>query len=134
MLRFWMMLIALWVAAAAEPISVVTSAQSPLERLSLRQIQDLFLGKRQYIDAYRVVPVNLLAENPLRKSFEQNVLGMNREVLNAYWVRQHFQGVAPPLTQSSVAALMKFIGNVEGSICYIPSSMVGEQVKVLYEF
>ncbi len=118
----------------AESISVVASVQSDFDTLTQKQLHDLFLSKRSFIGSQKAVPVNLLANNDLRKAFDAHVLQMHREKLNAYWVRQHFQGVVPPLTQSSTQAVKKFVQNVEGAIGYIPSDMLDPTLKVLYEF
>ena len=59
---------------------------------------------------------------------------MSRDKLGAYWVKQHFAGISPPITQASYEALKLFIINVPGAIGYLPSDMVDEKVHVLYEF
>ena len=121
------------IAHAAE-YSLVISAGSPVERIDQTQLRNLFLHKRSYFHQQKIIPVNLLADNAARKVFESNVLKMNRQRLNAYWVKQHYKGVSPPVTQASYSAVKRFVTKVEGAIGYIPSSMVDESVKVLYEF
>jgi len=81
-----------------------------------------------------MIPVNLVGQDELRSKFESSVLGMDRNRLNAYWIKQHFQGVTPPLTQPSVESIKVFVQNVEGAIGYVPSSMVDNTVKAVYEF
>ena len=114
--------------------SVVTAPQSGIDRLDARQLRDYFLQKRHFAGATKVIPVNLLAQNRARIAFETEVLHVNRDTLNRYWVKQHFQGVSPPLTQPSYAAVKRFVQNVEGAVGYIPSKLVDNKVKVLYEF
>ncbi len=120
--------------ASASPYSVVIAASVKSDTLSQRQLRDIFLLKRQFLGEQKVIPVNLLADNEARLAFEQAVLNMGRDKLGAYWVKQHFAGVSPPLTQASYEALKLFIVNVPGAIGYLPSSMVDEKVRVLYEF
>lgn len=114
--------------------SVVASTQSGIDALDARQLRDFFLQKRHFAGSRQVIPVNLLAQNQARIAFESKVLHVDRDTLNRYWVKQHFQGVSPPLTQSSYAAVKLFVQNVEGAIGYIPSVLVDDKVKVLYEF
>ena len=134
MKRFYLLLMLLLSFAEGAEYSVVTSPQSGIDRLDARQLRDFFLQKRHFVGSNKVIPVNLLAQNRARIAFEAKVLQVNRDTLNRYWVKQHFQGVSPPLTQPSYAAVKLFVQNVEGSIGYIPSMLVDDKVKVLYEF
>jgi hypothetical protein len=92
------------------------------------------LQKRHTVGDQQIIPLNLVGQDPSRIAFENTVIGMERDRLNAYWVKQHFQGNSPPITQSSHESIKAFVQNVEGAIGYIPSSMVDNSVKVLYEF
>jgi ABC-type phosphate transport system substrate-binding protein len=114
--------------------AVVVSKKSPISSLTLSQLRDIFLQKRRSIGEYPVIPVNVLGREEGREQFELRILGMDRNRLNAYWVKQHFQGVTPPLTQSSFESVRAFVENVEGAIGYIPVSMVDGRVKALHEF
>lgn len=71
---------------------------------------------------------------PIRISFEKNILKMNREELNGFWTKQHFQGVTPPATQSSHNSIKMFVKNVKGAIGYLPLNLIDEETKVLHEF
>jgi len=121
-----------WLNAAE--YSVVVSTASGIERTDGRQLRDIFLQKRHFIGDKKVIPVNVLAENGARMAFESRIMKMERDTLNRYWVKQHFQGVSPPLTQPSFASVKRFVENVEGAVGYIPTAMVDERVRVLYEF
>lgn len=114
--------------------SVVVSKKSPLGVLTQSQVRDLFLQKRHSIGDLKMVPLNVLGHDDVRSAFESRVLEMDRNRLNSYWIKQHFQGITPPLTQSSFESIKAFVENVEGSIGYIPSQMVDTRVKVVYEF
>lgn len=81
-----------------------------------------------------MIPLNLVGQEASRIAFETAVLNMDREQLNTYWIKQHFRGVTPPITQPSHESIKAFVQNVEGSIGYVPSSMVDNSLKVLYEF
>lgn len=90
--------------------------------------------KRHFIGDQKVIPVNLVGQDNSRITFENQILKMDRESLNTYWVKQHYQGVSPPITQPSSESVKLFVQNVEGAIGYIPTSMVDSAVKVIYEF
>lgn len=114
--------------------SIIVSKKVPLSSISVEQIRDIYLQKRHSIGEQKIIPLNLVGQEPSRIAFENTVIGMGRDRLNAYWVKQHFQGNTPPVTQPSHESIKAFVQNVEGAIGYIPSSMVDNSVKVIYEF
>ena len=118
----------------ATQYSVIISKKTDIDSLTAQQIRDIFLQKRHSLGNQKIIPLNLVGQEPSRIAFESDVLGMGRDRLNAYWVKQHFQGITPPITQPSHESIKAFVQNVEGSIGYIPSSMVDTSVKVIYEF
>lgn len=114
--------------------SIIISKRVNVTETSSQQIRDLYLMKRHTIGNQKVIPLNLVGVDASRTAFENEILKMDRERLNTYWVKQHFQGVSPPITQPSHESIKAFVQNVEGAIGYIPSSMVDSSVKVIYEF
>ena len=118
----------------AAEYAVITSTKSEISKLSTKQVKDIFLMKLHYIDDMKVIPINSSANTPIRLVFEQSILKIDRERLNNYWIKQHFQGISPPLTQPSIQSVKMFIKNVKGTVGYIPLDMVDSDLKVLYEF
>lgn len=133
MKKLFILPILIW-QLCADSFYVVTSKANSMEPLSKKELHDLFLLKKKFVAQNKVVVVNLLASHPLRLSFEQNILEMNRNKLNAYWVKKHFQGITPPVSQASTQAMKKFLQNVENSIGYLPQDLLDDSLKVLYEF
>lgn len=113
---------------------IVTSVKTDIESLDAHTLREIFLMKRKFSGSVRVFPVNLLGSTPIRSSFEEMILKMDREELNRYWVKNHFQGISPPSTQASLQSIKRFIETVGGAIGYLPSNMLDDKVKVLYEF
>lgn len=114
--------------------SIIISKKVSLSDVTSQQIRDVFLMKRHAIGNQKIIPLNLLGQNASRIAFENDILKMDRDRLNTYWVKQHFQGITPPITQPSNESIKTFVQNVEGAIGYIPSSHVDASVKVIYEF
>ncbi|WP_295056295.1 hypothetical protein [Sulfuricurvum sp.] len=114
--------------------SIIISKKAAVSALSADQIRDIYLQKRHSVGDQKIIPLNLVGQDPSRIAFENAVIGMGRDRLNAYWVKQHFQGNSPPITQPSHESIKAFVQNVEGSIGYVPSSMADASVKVIYEF
>jgi ABC-type phosphate transport system substrate-binding protein len=114
--------------------SIVISKKVPISTITTEQVRDIYLQKRHTLGDQKIIPINLVGQEPSRIAFENAVLGMERDRLNAYWIKQHFQGNGPPITQPSHESIKAFVQNVEGAIGYIPSSMVDNNVRVIYEF
>lgn len=121
-------------ALYASSYVVVVNKNSTITSLSSKEIRDIYLMKRYHIGSQKVVPVNSASSISLRVLFEENVLEMSRERLNAFWVKQHFQGIKPPLTQSSLEAMKLFIKNVDEAIGYLPKEMLDADMRAIYEF
>ncbi|MFH0710744.1 MAG: hypothetical protein V2A75_11105 [Pseudomonadota bacterium] len=119
---------------SASEYSVIISKKISVIETSSQQIRDLYLMKRHTIGNQKIIPLNLLGQDASRIAFENEILKMDRDRLNTYWIKQHFQGITPPVTQPSHESIKAFVQNVEGAIGYIPSYMVDSNVKVIYEF
>lgn len=120
--------------ARAEDYAVVVSVSAGIDQLEEKMIRDVFLRKRQFANSRRLFPVNITGDVEIRRAFEREVLGMNRDQLNQYWIESHFQGVSPPGTQASIEALIQVVSRVDGAITYLPRSQVTEQMRVIHEF
>lgn len=113
---------------------VIASPSFKQGSLSTKQIKDIFLKKKAFIDSQEVFPVNLAASDKARMSFEERLLGMDRGELVGYWANQHYQGITPPVTQKSQAGVKAFVKSVKGAVGYIEKAQLEPDVKVLYEF
>jgi ABC-type phosphate transport system substrate-binding protein len=113
---------------------VVAGSSFKSGSLSQKQIKDIFLKKKTFIDSQEVIPVNLPASEKGRTIFEDKLLGMERVEIGSYWISQHYQGITPPLTQKSQAGVKAFLKNAKGAIGYIEKTQLDGELKVLYEF
>lgn len=129
-----LLLMMIFSASFGAQYSVIISKKTNVATLSTQQIRDIFLQKRHFLGSQQIIPINLLGHEASRMAFEATVLDMDREHLNMYWVKQHYQGVTPPITQPSHESIKAFVQNVDGAIGYLPSSMVDNTVRVIYEF
>jgi len=114
--------------------AVVINEKSGVSELSEKQIKDIFIMKRHFVNGVKVVPINMTSTSKLRTEFEKKVLKTDREKLNMYWIKQHFHGISPPVVQSSDKSMRLFIKNVNGAIGYLPLSSIESGLKILYEF
>ena len=130
-----LLLLALQLSAVyAAEYAVVVAKSSPIEAMNAEKIRDVFLKKRTFDGGNKLLPVNLLGDESVRKQFEVKVLQMQRDEINRYWITNHFKGVSPPVTQASLVSIQKFIEKVDGAIGYLPKDMIDDNLKVVYEF
>jgi len=133
-MKFLVLYFGFLVMAFGADYSVIVSKKVSFSTVGSQEIRDVFLQKRHTIKDQKIIPINLVGQDDVRIAFESSVLGMDRDRLNAYWVKQHFAGINPPVTQPSYESIKSFIQNVDGAIGYIPSKMVDNNLKVVYEF
>jgi ABC-type phosphate transport system substrate-binding protein len=133
-MKTFLIISALYSILSASEYSIIISKKISVTETSSQQIRDIYLMKRHTIGNQKIIPLNLLGQEASRIAFENEILKMDRNRLNTYWVKQHFQGITPPITQPSHESIKAFVQNVEGAIGYIPSSQVDSNVKVIYEF
>lgn len=131
MWRFWVFFAA--VALTAQEWALIANPASGLKEMDVRQIREIYLGKQHFAAGVRLIPLQLYAESPLRRQFEEEVLNMSREALREWWIRRHYLGQRPPKVMASAEAVVAFVRQVEGAIGYVPYLLAeDENVTVLY--
>ncbi len=113
-------------------IAVVMSASSITDAPSREELARIYQRQKLlWADNTRIVPVNLPADHPLRRSFSRLVLGALPEELDAYWNAQYFHGIAPPYVLTSEEAVLLFVATTPGAIGYVSAAAIKGQVHVL---
>jgi ABC-type phosphate transport system substrate-binding protein len=117
----------------ADDIAVVVAAASvPDSSVTMATVAGIYLRKRQmWHDHSRIVAVNLPATHPLRHDFSLRVLGRDPAALQAYWNKEYFHGVLPPIVLASEEAVMRFVAETPGAIGYVSNCMVDKRVAVV---
>jgi ABC-type phosphate transport system substrate-binding protein len=118
-------------SAAAADVAVIANVRNPLDGLTGKQVQDIFLGRtRSFPNDRFALPID--QSSPLRSEFYQRLTGRSLEQINAYWARILFTGQAsPPLRVPDDAAVLRTIRENEGAIGYIDKSQADGSVRVL---
>lgn len=133
-MKKYILILLLFINTYASNISIIVNKDTDISNISKKDIKELFLLNKQFIGSIKIIPLNILGNNEIRVIFEKNIIKMNKDQLNEYWTKKHFQGITPPLTQQTFEAITMFVSNVPGAIAYIPSELVDQKVKVIYEF
>lgn len=118
-------------SVATADVAVIGHARNPLDALTGKQVQDIFLGRtRSFPNERFALPID--QSSPLRAEFYQRLTGRSVEQINAYWARILFTGQAsPPLRVPDDPAVLQTIRENEGAIGYIDAAHVDGTVRVL---
>ena len=126
-----MLLVFAWVGAAtADEIVVIVHPERVVD-LGPSDLAQIYLKQRRFwSDGKPIVAVNRNAGSEARESFSEAVFGAEARGHVAYWNRQYFKGILPPLTLASDEAVLRFVAADSRAIGYVHSSRVDETVRV----
>jgi ABC-type phosphate transport system substrate-binding protein len=100
--------------------------------LSSEILTQIYLRRRRFWDdGAPIVPLNLAAGTPLRRTFSRLVLGQGEDRLAEYWNREYFHGVLPPATLASTRAIVRYVASDPNAIGYVPIDEVDASVRVV---
>lgn len=128
-----LLLSATMLCAAAEPvIAVIVPAARAGSALDGDGIAQVYKRKRLlWPDGRRMQPVNLPADHPLRRRFNDALLQLSPEALEEYWNEQYFHGIRPPHVVASEAAVLRFVADTSNAIGYLPYCAMDQRVRPL---
>jgi ABC-type phosphate transport system substrate-binding protein len=122
-------------AHADLPVVAVIVHPSQTETPTLAQIKRIYLRQQRFwSDRTPVRPVNREYGSVTRRRFEARVLDSTVEALARHWNEQYFQGVLPPLTLASDAAVREYVAARPGAIGYVEARHVDDSVRVVARF
>lgn len=122
------------VVAADERLVMIVHPQRA-EQLTRNDVARIFLRKRRtWSDGQPIVPLNHAAGSTIREQFSRLVFGTNEERFVRYWNERYFQGVLPPSTLASAAAVRRYVAADRNAIGYIRSDQVDDSVRVVLAF
>jgi len=111
--------------ARAVELAIVVGIGSPIDDIDLDTLRDVYLRRqRLWAGGESALPVNLPADDPLRRAFSRRVLGRAPEELVGYWNRRYFEGVRPPLVLGSPRAVCAYLATEPGGVGYVPTGEV----------
>jgi ABC-type phosphate transport system substrate-binding protein len=112
---------------------VIVNVANPVRELPAADLRRIFMKQmRMWPHGESIVPVDWDATSPVREAFSQQMLARSVREMADYWVQQAVtQGLAPPSTQRSSRALLRFVSSVPGAIAYVPPGEADETVAVI---
>jgi len=129
-------LILLWTnvpAAEQQSFVVIVNKANPVKSLTVVELRRIFTKQtRMWPHAESMVPVDWDATSEIRQAFSRQVLNRSVREMAEFWVQQSVtQGLAPPSTQKSSRAVLRFVASVAGAVSYVPPSDVDDSVNVV---
>ena len=134
MRQLLLILLLLFSFLKANEYALVVAKETPIETVNTHLIKAIFLKKKRFINNLEIIPINLPSSQPLRKIFEEKILGMERDRINEYWIKQHYKGNKPPKVQRSIQGVKAYIQNIPGAMSYMKKTDLDNTVKSIYEF
>ncbi len=111
-------------------LAVITHP-SRAETLTVSDLRRLFLRQRRFwSDGGAVIAVNQSAATATRAAFDRAVYGDEVQTLPAYWNRQYFDGLFPPITLDSDEAVRRYVAAKPNAIGYVDAEAADASVHV----
>jgi hypothetical protein len=112
---------------------VVVKAASPIERLSKKEVIDIYMGRFQtFPNGTPVAPIDFPAGSDEKKSFYKQLVGKDERKIKAYWSRLLFSGRAtPPIQADSKQQVLE--GLNDQALAYLPANEVTQEMKIVYQ-
>jgi hypothetical protein len=107
-------------ASSRADVFVIASAEAPLQAISPKELQALYMGKRQALsDGLRVQATDLPRNHPLRERFYGQLTGMSLAQVSSHWARLLFSGQStPPLTLTDEASMLSYLKRTPAALGY----------------
>jgi ABC-type phosphate transport system substrate-binding protein len=118
---------------AAAEVVVVVSASSPITRLSVSEISDVFLGKLTRLpNGTTIVPLDQVEGSATREEFYQKFTGKSPAQVKAFWSKVIFTGRGrPPRALANDAEVVRALRGNPGAIGYVERSAVDATARIL---
>lgn len=120
-------------AQGAPPFVIIVNKGNPITSMPVTELRRIFRKQtRMWRHGDSMVPVDWDATSEIRQEFSRLVLGRTVREMADFWVQQSItQGLAPPSTQRSARAILRFVASVPGAVSYVPRGEVDDSVKVI---
>jgi ABC-type phosphate transport system substrate-binding protein len=130
------LLVLLWTgnpSTESAPFVVIVNKTNPTKVLTLVELRRIFMKQsRMWSHAEPMVPVDWDSTSDVRQLFSKQIMNRSVREMAEYWVQQSMtQGIAPPSTQRSARAVLRFVASVPGAISYMPQADVDATVSVI---
>ena len=118
---------------AQDNVKIIVNPANTISSITVSELSNIFLKKVSKFDnGDKAVPVDQVADSPVRVSFSDQYLGKSVSAVKNYWNQQLFSGAGvPPEEKQNDAAVINFVKANAGAIGYVSSGASITEVKVL---
>lgn len=125
----------LWLAgvgvAWADDLVVVVNDQAPVQKLSNRDVKDIFLGETAYWGDVRIVPVGYVDGAAIQNQFLDKVVNISENVYKTYWIKRIFrEGGTPPKKAATPEEALSIISRNPGAVGFVYASQLAGATNV----
>lgn len=123
-------------APALDDLVLVANANSGIERLTKREVVNIYLGRYRRLDTGSTAePIDLSSKTDAKAMFYRLLVDKNLAEINAYWSRLVFSGkTRPPQQVDDVDKVLEIVGNNPNALGYIDRAAVNSQVIIVFEW
>ena len=119
------------------PFKILLNASNPISELTTYEISKLFLKKvKQWKESKEaVLPVDLVADSPVREEFSSAIHERKLSSIKAYWQKQIFSGRGvPPEEKGSDQDVLEYVAGHAGAIGYVSDAadIDHDDVKIVH--
>lgn len=120
-------------AGETASFSIIVHPSNSVGAMKTAEVSRLFLRQStRWESGQRALPVNLVAQSPLRQRFTREINQKSLAAEKAYWQRQIFSGRAvPPLEVASEDDVLDYVAKNPGAVGYVSRGRITEQVREL---
>lgn len=129
-----MIICLLSIVTARADIAVVVNVDSGVNKLSERQVVDLFMGRYvAFPNGATALPLDQPVDSKARAKFYELLTGKTVPQINAYWAKLIFSGRAsPPRVAPDESKVLSMIRDNKHAIGYVDARDLDKTVKVVY--
>ena len=120
----------------AADLVLVVNSESGIERLSQREVVNIYLGRyRRLSTGATAAPIDLSVSTESKAVFYRQLVDKNLAEIDAYWSRLVFSGkTRPPQQVENVDEALEFLANNLNALAYIDRAAVNSQVTIVFEW
>ncbi len=107
-------------SAQAEEIVVVVNRDAPVDRLTSREIMQIYLGEKSFWGGTKINPVSYRNRAALQNEFLRRVVKISPDTYKKYWIKRIFrEGGVPPANLRTEADLIASVAATKGAIGFL---------------